>query len=98
MNRKKECYRLRPAVVRVVEVEMGKFGYGHFVVVEHEGNLSSLYAHLGNVMVKVNDEVSQETILGTVGLTGWTTGPHLHLEVYEQGKAFNPNLVVPLLN
>lgn len=81
---------------RVVEVKTSKLGYGNHVVVGHEGALNSLYAHLGVISVKVGQEVTQEVQLGTVGVSGWTTGPHLHLEVYDRGQAANPLTIVPL--
>ena len=84
------------AMGKVAQVVNGRLGYGKRVVVDHENGLKSLYAHLGKITVVEGEEVTQETVLGEVGLTGWTTGPHLHLEVYEQGRAINPRQVVPL--
>ena len=81
---------------RVAEVVYGRFGYGRYVLVEHEDGFASLYAHLGNIDVGPNELVTRESQLGSVGVTGWTTGSHLHLEVYEQGVAINPVAVVPL--
>ncbi len=83
---------------KVIQVVSGNLGYGKYVVVEHQDGFTSLYAHMGNITVKPGQEVTQGTQLGTVGLTGWTTGPHLHLEVYDKGKAVNPLLVVPIEN
>ena len=82
---------------RVARVIHGRLGYGRRVIVEHESGLTSLYAHMGKIKVQEGEKVTQETVLGEVGLTGWTTGPHLHLEVYEQGQAINPRQVVPLV-
>jgi len=79
---------------KVTEVSYGRFAYGHYVLVEHEGGFASLYAHLDKILVKTGDEVSTDEALGTVGLTGWTTGPHLHLEVYEEGRAINPKIIL----
>lgn len=84
------------ATGKVVKVTAGRFGYGKWVVVDHENGLSSLYAHLSKITVVEDELVTQETVLGEVGMTGWATGPHLHLEVYEQGRAINPKQVVPL--
>jgi len=83
---------------KVLEVVKGKYGYGNHVVVEHEGNFTSLYAHLGEINVQVGQEIAAGTQLGVVGMSGWTTGPHLHLEVYDKGIAFNPLTIVPLSN
>lgn len=84
------------ATGKVVKVTQARFGYGKWVVVDHENGWSSLYAHLSKITVVEGEEVTQETVLGEVGMTGWATGPHLHLEVYEQGRAINPKQVVPL--
>lgn len=74
----------------IVEVEQMVVGYGHFVRIAHDGTLSSLYAHLNNVEVKPGDKVMRGQRIGTVGLTGWTTGPHLHLEIHLGDKSVNP--------
>ena len=74
----------------VIEVEQMLVGYGHFVRIAHKGTLSSLYAHLDKVSVKPGDKVVRGAQIGTVGLTGWTTGPHLHFEVHVADKAVNP--------
>lgn len=74
----------------VIEVERVLVGYGHFVRIAHKGTLSTLYAHLDQVEVKPGDKVGRGEQIGTVGLTGWTTGPHLHFEVQVGNKAVNP--------
>ena len=78
----------------VIEVVYGRFGYGHYVLVAHGNNMASLYAHMGIVRVNAGDKVTRESHLGTVGTTGWSTGSHLHLEIYDQGVALNPKQVV----
>jgi len=80
---------------QVIIVEYGKWGYGHFVVINHENNQKSLYAHLGEIKVKPGQEVAKDTLLGYVAMTGHTTGPHLHLEIYDQEGNINPVEVVP---
>lgn len=79
----------------VVSVEHKPWGYGHFLVIKHEAEYQSLYAHLNEIKIKPGDHVDKRTLLGDIGMTGFTTGPHLHLEVYEQGKAINPTSVLP---
>ncbi len=74
----------------VVEVGTLKFGYGRYVVVKHESDLVSLYAHMGKILVEEGDEIDEETILGEIGMTGRTTGPHLHLEIKKNGEHVNP--------
>jgi len=82
----------------VKEVSFGRFGYGHSVLIEHSNGLTSLYAHLKNIYVDVDNSVDKDTEIGTVGMTGWTTGPHLHLEIYQDGKMINPESVLPEFN
>lgn len=74
----------------VIEVEKIKLGYGHFVRIAHNGTMSTLYAHLDQVEVKAGDKVERGERIGNVGMTGWTTGPHLHFEVYMGNKTVNP--------
>lgn len=75
---------------RIGKVEYGHFGYGNNIIVDHGNNLESRYAHLSKIEVKEGEEVTQETIIGRVGSTGWATGNHLHLEIRENGRYLNP--------
>lgn len=70
-------------------------GHGYTVVVDHGDNLKSLYAHMGKIEVGVGNEVNSSTTLGTVGLTGRTTGAHLHLELYDNEVAVDPSKILP---
>lgn len=79
----------------VRESSFGRFGWGNTVVVAHENGLSSRYAHLRDIRVVEGEMVNKGQEIGTVGMTGWTTGPHLHLEIYEDGRAVNPAQVLP---
>jgi murein DD-endopeptidase MepM/ murein hydrolase activator NlpD len=65
-------------------------GYGNVVIVDHGNGLNTRYAHCRDLNVKNGDKVFPGTILGTVGSTGQSTGPHLHLEAHRNGKAVNP--------
>lgn len=82
----------------IVEVSLGRIGWGNTVVVEHERGLSSRYAHLDEIRVIEGEKITKDQVLGTVGMTGWTTGPHLHLEMYENGRAINPLEILPDFN
>ncbi len=75
---------------RVVTVGVIGSGYGRWVEVKHDDNLTTLYAHMGKIQVEEGDEVDVDRALGEVGLTGKTTGPHLHLEIYSNGNKVNP--------
>ncbi|HIK28207.1 MAG TPA: M23 family metallopeptidase [Oscillatoriaceae cyanobacterium M7585_C2015_266] len=59
-------------------------GYGLTVILEHDnGTRETLYAHLSDIFVKPGDKVPQGSVIGTVGSTGNSTGPHLHFELRE---------------
>lgn len=64
--------------------------FGNYVIVRHANDMTSVYAHLADVSVRQGQEVSTGTKIGTVGMTGATTGPHLHFEVRQNGKPTNP--------
>lgn len=70
-------------------------GKGNIVVVDHGDGLKTLYAHMNRIVVGVGNQVTPDTVIGTIGLTGHTTGPHVHLEVYDGGVAINPGDVLP---
>lgn len=65
-------------------------GYGNLVVVEHGGGLATAYAHQQRIAVSVGQTVGQGQLLGEVGSTGNSTGPHLHFEVRVNGSAVDP--------
>jgi len=79
---------------RVKEVGYLRYGYGHYVLVEHNGGIVSLYAHLGKIEVEKGQPVLRGSVLGEVGMTGWTTGPHLHLEILKDNRYLNPMRVI----
>lgn len=70
-------------------------GKGNVVIVDHGNNLKSLYAHMGKINVGTGNEVDSNTNIGTVGLTGHTTGAHLHLEVYDNEISVDPAKLLP---
>jgi murein DD-endopeptidase MepM/ murein hydrolase activator NlpD len=65
-------------------------GYGNQVKVDHPGGISSFYAHLSSVNVNAGQDITPGTVIGKVGSTGASTGPHLHLEVDVGGKTTDP--------
>jgi murein DD-endopeptidase MepM/ murein hydrolase activator NlpD len=73
--------------------------YGMRVVIAHSPTLSTLYAHLDDTRqvptVKAGDRVKRGQIIGYIGMTGITSGPHLHFEVHVSGEALNPRLYLP---
>ena len=69
--------------------------YGLYVEVKHDGGFTSLYGHLRGFAVENGDEVKAGQVLGFAGLTGRTTGPHLHFEIELNGVRRNPHLYLP---
>jgi murein DD-endopeptidase MepM/ murein hydrolase activator NlpD len=65
-------------------------GYGQLVVVDHGGGLTTRYAHLSQIDVEADQVVSRGQLLGKVGSTGRSTGPHLHYEVRINDQPVNP--------
>src|SRR5512141_2486731 len=68
-----------PGVVTSV-VDLGSRSYGRYVIVDHGGGWTTLYAHLLSQWVTTGQSVDQGQIIGQVGSTGGSTGPHLHFE------------------
>ena len=75
---------------KVEAIYSSRYGYGNHLIIDHGSGFKSLSAHLAKIVVKENEEVDKNTVIGTIGRSGWSTGPHLHLEVYDHGQAFNP--------
>lgn len=64
--------------------------YGNCVQVRHHSGYVTLYAHMSQILVKQGQYVTTETVLGKVGSTGMSTGPHLHFTVFKNWKTVNP--------
>lgn len=79
----------------IEEVGLDLFGLGKYVVVAHENSFKSKYGHMGKVYVKKDQQVTSDSILGEVGLTGNTSGPHTHLEITHNGSYIDPQKVLP---
>ena len=65
-------------------------GYGRYCIIDHGNGIWTLYGHATNISVLPNQHVEAGQVLGQVGTTGWSTGPHLHFEVRINGTAVNP--------
>ena len=70
--------------------------YGNIVEIDHDNGLTTRYAHLSRSHVKAGDVVMKGQSIAQVGMTGRTTGPHLHFEVREKGIPLNPNKFLSL--
>ncbi|MBR6120731.1 MAG: peptidoglycan DD-metalloendopeptidase family protein [Oscillospiraceae bacterium] len=69
--------------------------YGYHVVINHGNGFSTLYGHMIRYTVKVGEYVTRGEVIGYVGSTGWSTGPHLHLTMYYNGSLVNPKKYLP---
>lgn len=77
----------------LVEFAGWQNGYGNVVQVMHGGERSTLYAHLSRMEVKKGQRVEQGQKIGAVGMTGWSTGPHLHFEFRVRGQHQDPLMI-----
>ena len=66
------------------------YAYGYYVTINHYDGFSTLYGHMTNYVVSEGDYVERGQVIGYVGSTGYSTGPHLHFTVYYNGSTVNP--------
>ncbi len=72
--------------------------YGKHIIIRHKDGRVSLYGHLSKVYAILNEKVKSGTIIGAVGSTGMSTGPHLHFEIRENGVPKNPAKYIETIN
>lgn len=65
-------------------------GHGNYVQIRHAGSMGTGYAHMSRIIAKIGEHVRAGQLIGYVGSTGVSTGPHLHFEVFKNNKAINP--------
>jgi murein DD-endopeptidase MepM/ murein hydrolase activator NlpD len=84
--------RVRAAADGVVEFAGQQRGYGNVIIIRHANEKKTLYAHLNEFYagIRKGARVDQGDIIGTVGMTGWTSGPHLHFELHVGGEHVDP--------
>jgi len=75
---------------KVVLIEKKMWGYGQSIIVDHGYGYKTRYAHLSKFEVKLGQKVKRGEVIGLVGSTGKSTGPHLHYEVIKNGDKLNP--------
>ena len=68
--------------------------FGNYIIVNHPNGYQTLYGHLSASRVKKGQSVTQATVIGLVGSTGYSTGAHLHFTVYKNGRLVNPSSVL----
>ncbi len=83
-----EVYATGNGVIEVVENKL--WGYGKSIVINHGYGYKTRYAHLSKINVKEGQKVKRGELIGNVGSTGKSTGPHLHYEVIVKGEKVNP--------
>lgn len=81
---------IKAAKAGVVEFSGWKNGYGNTILIKHDSKYTSLYGHASKLIAKEGDTVQQGQVIALVGSTGKSTGPHLHFEIFENGKRINP--------
>jgi len=74
----------------IKEVQSIGGGYGKWIMIDHGFGYQTLYGHMSGFNVKVGDHVKRGNVIGYVGNTGSSTGPHVHYEVHKNGKPVNP--------
>lgn len=79
----------------VVYAGWTKTGYGNLVVIDHRNGFETYYAHLSTVLVAAGQSVKKGQLIATMGSTGNSTGPHLHVEIREKGVRKDPELYLP---
>lgn len=71
--------------------------YGNYIILQHENSIQSVYAHLSSMEVKTGDSVLKGSVIGRVGSTGASTGPHLHFEIRKNGRHQDPKTLLPAI-
>lgn len=79
----------------VIQAENGG-GYGLHVRLDHGFGYETLYGHMSDIQVKIGDRVKRGDIIGYLGNTGRSSGPHLHYSIYRHGEAVNPRYYLKL--
>lgn len=78
----------------VITAEYQENGYGNIIIIDHQNGIHTWYAHLDKINVKAGDIVEKGNIIGELGNTGYSTGPHLHFEVRKDGTPVNPSAYI----
>ena len=79
----------------IVYAGWNNYGYGNMIMVDHGNNFQSLYGHLSAINVNCGQSVGQGDVIGAIGTTGHSSGPHLHFEIRSLSSFINPWDVLP---
>ena len=83
------------AAGQVIEARKLSYSYGWYIIVDHGNGFKTLYAHLSEFLVDYGAWVGPGQVIGRVGSTGRSTGPHLHFELHLNGYPVNPQNYLP---
>ena len=92
-NENTAVYSSAKGIVKYINTS--RFRYGNQVIIQHDNGYETRYAHLKEIFVQEGDSVSRYSILGTVGSTGLSTGPHLHYEIIHNEVQIDPASLFP---
>ena len=73
-------------------------GYGRLVEINHGSGFTPMYGHHKKILVKVGDIVKKGQVIGLMGSSGRSTGPHVHFEVYKNGRVVDPSSYIHRTN
>jgi murein DD-endopeptidase MepM/ murein hydrolase activator NlpD len=68
------------------------WGFGKHIIIDHGNNVITIYAHLSKIFVYKGQKISRGEVIGKMGTTGWSTGPHLHFQINIYGIPVNPRI------
>lgn len=80
----------------VEKVQHSNSGYGNMVVLLHPNQVRTIYAHLDSIQVQTGQKVEENTVLGKIGNTGFSTGKHLHYEISVANEKINPSIITAI--
>ena len=86
---------IHPFASGVVITAKSGGSWGRYVVILHNDGYETAYAHLNTILVSEGQQVDLSTVIGTVGSTGRSTGPHLHFQLTKDGRTINPLRTLP---
>jgi murein DD-endopeptidase MepM/ murein hydrolase activator NlpD len=81
---------------KIIRIASSEDGYGNCIVIDHGFGFVSRYAHLSGFKVKEGDEVKKGDLIGLVGSSGRSTGPHLHYEIEKEGEKIDPKKFIKI--